>query len=96
MPEKKSKNSGSPGGSRRRRKPAGASIGLTAAELQAAAPSHETKTLPGFKQVDLKSATRKGQTGDWQNHFDDRLRRIFKEEAGQALVQAGYETGLNW
>ena len=45
MPEKKSKKSGSPGGSRRRRKPAGASIGLTAVELQAAAPSHEAVEL---------------------------------------------------
>lgn len=63
---------------------------------EAAAPSHETKTLPGFKKVDLKAATRKGQTGDWQNHFNDRVKRIFKQVAGEALIQAGYEKDLNW
>jgi ParB family chromosome partitioning protein len=45
MPEKKSKKSRAPGGPKRRRKPAGASIGLTAAELQAAAPSPEAVEL---------------------------------------------------
>ncbi|MBX3402020.1 MAG: sulfotransferase domain-containing protein [Phycisphaeraceae bacterium] len=69
-------------------------LGLDPSE--AAAPSHETKTLPGFKRVDLKAATRKGQTGDWQNHFNDRVKRIFKQVAGEALIQAGYEKDLNW
>lgn len=63
---------------------------------QAEPLSVETKTLPGFKQEDLKSAKRKGQTGDWRNYFNDRITRIFKEEAGQALIQAGYEKDLNW
>ncbi|MBX3402019.1 MAG: sulfotransferase domain-containing protein [Phycisphaeraceae bacterium] len=58
--------------------------------------SVETKTLPGFKQEDLKSATRKGQSGDWRNYFNDRIKRIFKEEAGEALILAGYEKDLNW
>lgn len=63
---------------------------------EAKPPSHRTKTLPGFEKVDLRSASRKGQTGDWRNHFDDRLTRIFKEEAGEALIQAGYENDLDW
>jgi len=58
--------------------------------------STETKTLPGFKSENLKSATRKGETGDWRNYFNERISRIFKEEAGQALVDAGYEKDLNW
>lgn len=58
--------------------------------------SVETETLPGFKQEDLKSAKRKGQIGDWRNYFNDRITRIFKEEAGQVLVQTGYERDLNW
>jgi hypothetical protein len=69
-------------------------LGLDPSEAEK--PSHETKTLPGFKKVDLKSATRKGQTGDWQNHFNARITRIFKEEAGDALIQAGYEKDLKW
>lgn len=45
MPEKKNTRSRTPGGPKRRRKPPGASIGLTAAELQGAAPSHEVVEL---------------------------------------------------
>lgn len=45
MPEKKSKKPRAPGGAKRRRKPAGASIGLTATELQSAAPPHEAVEL---------------------------------------------------
>lgn len=69
-------------------------LGLDPAEARP--PCHQSKTKPGFERVDLKSATRKGQTGDWKNHFNDRLTRIFKEEAGEALIQAGYEKSLNW
>ena len=45
MPEKKSKKSPTTGGLKRRRKPAGASVGLAAAELQAAAPPPEVTEL---------------------------------------------------
>jgi len=69
-------------------------LGLDPAE--AAPPSVETKTLPGFKSENLKSATRKGQTGEWRNSFTDRITRIFKEEAAEALVQMGYEKNTNW
>ena len=69
-------------------------LGLDPAEARPL--SVETKTLPGFKKEDLNSATRKGQTGDWRNYFNDRITRIFKEEAGEALIRAGYEKDLNW
>lgn len=62
----------------------------------AAAPSHETKTMPGFKQETPTSDNRKGIVGDWMNYFDDRVRRIYREEAGDVLVQLGYEQGSNW
>jgi ParB family chromosome partitioning protein len=45
MPEKKSTKGRSAGGSKRRRKPAGASVGLTASELQAAAPPADVGEL---------------------------------------------------
>jgi len=45
MADKKSKKSQSPGGARRRRKPAGTSTGLTADELQVAAPTGEVAAL---------------------------------------------------
>ena len=45
MPEKKSKKARPAAGTKRRRKPAGASVGLTASELQAAAPPGEVVDL---------------------------------------------------
>lgn len=45
MAEKKARKPRTAGGARRRRKPAGASVGLTARELQAAAPPGEVATL---------------------------------------------------
>jgi ParB family chromosome partitioning protein len=45
MPGKKGKSPRPPGGPKRRKKPAGASTGLTATELQAAAPPQETAEL---------------------------------------------------
>lgn len=59
-------------------------------------PSEATKTLPGFSKETPGSKHRKGIVGDWQNYFDDRLRRLFKEEAGEALIELGYENDLNW
>ncbi len=63
---------------------------------EAAPPSAATKTLPGFKKENPKSFFRKGQVGDWKNYFDERLTRIFKDEAADALISAGYETDRNW
>jgi hypothetical protein len=62
----------------------------------AAPPSEESKTLPGFRAETVTSDNRKGIVGDWKNYFDDRLRRIYVEEAGDTLVELGYEKGLNW
>lgn len=45
---------------------------------------------------DVKSHLRKGKVGDWKNHFDDRLKGVFKELYGEALVKAGYERDLAW
>ena len=39
---------------------------------------------------------RKGQIGDWQNHFTDEHKRAFKEVAGEALINLGYESGFDW
>lgn len=62
----------------------------------AAPPSHETGTLPGFRKETVTSDNRKGVVGDWMNYFDDRIKRIFKEEAGQTLIDLGYEKDLSW
>lgn len=39
---------------------------------------------------------RKGISGDWREVFNERDREIFKEEAGELLVELGYEKDLNW
>lgn len=38
----------------------------------------------------------KGQTGNWRDRFTRRDKQIFKEVAGDALIQWGYETNHNW
>jgi hypothetical protein len=39
---------------------------------------------------------RKGQAGDWRNHFTEAHRHAFKETAGDMLVRLGYERDVNW
>ena len=39
---------------------------------------------------------RKGQTGDWQNHFTAVHRAAFEETAGDLLVRLGYAKGAEW
>jgi hypothetical protein len=47
-------------------------------------------------EEDSSSFYRKGVAGDWKNHFTEEDRRIFKEEAGELLIQLGYEKDLDW
>lgn len=39
---------------------------------------------------------RKGQIGDWRNHFTKVHRRAFKEVAGETLIKLGYEKDMDW
>ena len=39
---------------------------------------------------------RKGQIGQWKHHFDDELKTIFKQTAGNELVKYGYEKDNLW
>jgi len=39
---------------------------------------------------------RSGKTGEWKKHFTDEHKKIFKEAAGDLLVQLGYEQDHNW
>ena len=44
-----------------------------------------------------KSRTfRSGKTGGWKEHFSEEHKKLFKEVAGDLLVQLGYETSNNW
>jgi hypothetical protein len=39
---------------------------------------------------------RRGQTGDWKNHFSEEHKAAFKEVAGGHLIDLGYERDANW
>jgi hypothetical protein len=45
---------------------------------------------------DSSSFFRKGVAGDWRRFFTREDRRIFKQEAGELLIEIGYETDNNW
>jgi len=47
-------------------------------------------------EEDPSSFYRKGVAGDWRNHFTAEDSRSFKEEAGELLIQLGYEKDLDW
>lgn len=42
------------------------------------------------------SFIRKGIAGDWRNYFSDTHIQAFKEQAGDALIQLGYEIDGDW
>ena len=47
-------------------------------------------------EEDPKSHYRKGQPGDWRNHFTEAHVAAFKEKFGDLLVRLGYEPDNNW
>lgn len=47
-------------------------------------------------QADPTHPARKGIAGDWRNYFTDANRALFKELAGDVLIELGYESGCDW
>jgi hypothetical protein len=47
-------------------------------------------------QADPNSHFRKGITGDWHNYFNEAHKDKFKQQAGDKLIELGYEKDLNW
>ncbi|MFT5422774.1 MAG: hypothetical protein ACI89L_000543 [Phycisphaerales bacterium] len=45
---------------------------------------------------DRNKFLRKGQAGDWVNHFTRETAEIFERHCGAALIRAGYETDNAW
>jgi len=39
---------------------------------------------------------RKGEAGNWREHFTAEHKEMFKQVAGDLLIQLGYETSLDW
>lgn len=48
------------------------------------------------KSADIAGSLTKGRRGTWRELFTTRDRQIFKEVAGQTLIQWGYEKDLDW
>ena len=62
-------------------------------------PTQREKALPILMEAiqPKKSRTfRSGKTGGWREHFTDEHRKLFKEVAGDLLVQLGYEKSNDW
>jgi len=61
--------------------------------------STDSFSMPGFDMEHKENPTshyRKGIVGDWKNYFTEENVRWFKEEAGDALINLGYEKTNEW
>jgi hypothetical protein len=47
-------------------------------------------------EEDSSSFHRKGVAGDWRGVFTERDKEVFKEAAGELLIQLGYERDDDW
>lgn len=47
-------------------------------------------------QEDRSRFHRKGQAGDWRNHFTREAADLFDKHAGEMLIRAGYEPDRSW
>lgn len=63
----------------------------------AAAPvASDELATPGHEIERPDNICRKGVVGDWSNYFTDDARRWFTEEAGETLIELGYEQNHDW
>jgi hypothetical protein len=70
-----------------------------AGEISRIVEAHRFNRMSGGRgrgNQDRSSFFRKGVSGDWKKHFTSLVTKVFKEKAGQALVDFGYEEDENW
>ncbi len=48
------------------------------------------------KSLQKSDGMRKGEVGDWKNHFTPKAAKLFDKYAGDTLVLGGYEEDRNW
>ncbi|MBY0310854.1 MAG: sulfotransferase domain-containing protein [Phycisphaerales bacterium] len=58
--------------------------------------SDETRTKPKLASENPHGLFRKGAVGDWVQYFTDDVKGWFKDEAGDTLIELGYEKDDNW
>ncbi len=58
--------------------------------------SFERASKRSTGEEDSSSFFRKGVAGDWRNVFNARDRELYKELAGERLIELGYETSDDW
>lgn len=58
--------------------------------------SEKHRTAAGFESKDPTSHFRSGKVRDWEQYATPAFKRIVKEEAGEMLIQLGYEQANNW
>jgi hypothetical protein len=46
--------------------------------------------------IDFKRTMANPDSGPWRRHFTSKLREVFKERYGQALIDLGYAEDLYW
>lgn len=73
-------------------------IPLTAGEITGLLEKYSFEKLSGRQKGDenKNAHLRKGVAGDWRNYLNDQHKQLFKEYAGDLLVQSGYEKDDNW
>jgi len=60
-------------------------------------PRPQAVELLGQSIAPRKSGTfRKGQPGNWREHFTETNKELFKKNAGDLLIRLGYETTERW
>ena len=60
-------------------------------------PVNRKRALEIANQLFGGTATfRKGQIGAWKKEFTQEQKELFKEHAGQLLIDLGYEKDYNW
>lgn len=51
---------------------------------------------PEIAGLNFSKTGKNTDSGNWRNHFTSKLRSVFKDRYGQALIDLGYEEDLDW
>ena len=71
-------------------------LGLDPTQAAPVGSAEGTAPGGGVTTEDPNAYRRKGVSGDWQKYFTPDVTRWFKDEAGQALIDLGYESSEAW